>query len=286
MQNTLVAPYTTVPEIGGDVACVIVEPVAANMGLVAPSTGFLEGCARACDAVGALLIFDEVITGFRLGRGGAAGAFGVRADLYCFGKVIGGGLPLACLGGGAIHMEQLAPTGPVYQAGTLSGNPLATAAGLAVLEHLLDELVATAPRWRRSAGRRDSSEAFARPASRRRSRSSGRCSASSSATKPSSTTTARSAAANGIYATFFHAMLERGVALAPSAYEVAFCSLAHGDGEIDRDDRGRLTSGKAGRLADLAQLRSCSVGSARDRAQPPDRRPRQGLARPRAAGST
>ena len=133
----MVAPYNVVPEIGPDVACVIVEPVAANMGLVAPAPGFLAGLRAACDRAGALLIFDEVITGFRLDHGGASGYFGVRPDLWCFGKVIGGGLPLAAFGGRREVMDELAPGGPVYQAGTLSGNPLATAAGLAALD-LLD----------------------------------------------------------------------------------------------------------------------------------------------------
>ena len=131
---TLVAPYNEVPAIDESVACVIVEPVAANMGLVTPVPGYLEGLRSACDRVGALLIFDEVITGFRVGRAGATGLLGVQPDLFCFGKVIGGGLPLAALGGRRDLMSQLAPGGPVYQAGTLSGNPLATAAGLAVLE--------------------------------------------------------------------------------------------------------------------------------------------------------
>src|SRR6185436_926588 len=120
--ETLVVPYNVVPELGDDVACVIVEPVAANMGLVPPQPGFLEGLRAACDRVGALLIFDEVITGFRLGSGGAQARYGVRPDLTTFGKVIGGGLPVAAFGGRADLMGQLAPLGPVYQAGTLSGN--------------------------------------------------------------------------------------------------------------------------------------------------------------------
>ncbi|MBV8979828.1 MAG: glutamate-1-semialdehyde 2,1-aminomutase, partial [Acidimicrobiia bacterium] len=134
--DTVVVPYNVVPDVGDDVACVIVEPVAANMGLVPPAPGFLEGLRAACDAAGALLIFDEVITGFRLGAGGAQGRYGVTPDLSCFGKVIGGGLPLAAFGGRSDVMDLLAPEGPVYQAGTLSGNPLATAAGLAVLDAL------------------------------------------------------------------------------------------------------------------------------------------------------
>src|SRR5207302_8574861 len=110
----------------------------ANMGLVAPAPGFLEGLRDACDAAGVLLVFDEVITGFRLGPGGAQAHYGVTPDLSCFGKVIGGGLPLAAVGGRSDVMAVLAPDGPVYQAGTLSGNPLATAAGLAVLDQLDD----------------------------------------------------------------------------------------------------------------------------------------------------
>ena len=134
--DTVVVPYNVVPELDDQVAAVVVEPVAANMGLVSPTPGFLEGLRQACDAAGALLIFDEVITGFRLGPGGAAERFGVTPDISCFGKVIGGGLPIGALGARSEIMETLAPTGPVYQAGTLSGNPLATAAGLAALDLL------------------------------------------------------------------------------------------------------------------------------------------------------
>ena len=127
--DTVVAPYNVVPELDDRVACVIVEAVAANMGLVPPAPGFLEGLRAACDAAGALLVFDEVITGFRLGEGGAAAFTGVQPDLWCFGKVIGGGLPVGAFGGREDVLAVLAPLGPVYQAGTLSGNPLATAAG-------------------------------------------------------------------------------------------------------------------------------------------------------------
>jgi glutamate-1-semialdehyde 2,1-aminomutase len=134
--DTVVAPYNVVPRLDDSVACVIVEAVAANMGLVPPADGFLEGLRAACDAAGALLIFDEVITGFRLGIGGAAAYSGVRPDLWCFGKVIGGGLPVGAFGGRAEVLSVLAPLGPVYQAGTLSGNPLATAAGLTVLQKM------------------------------------------------------------------------------------------------------------------------------------------------------
>ena len=128
--DTVVVPYNVVPELDDDVACVIVEPVAANMGLVAPDPGFLEGLRAACDRVGALLVFDEVITGFRLAPTAASELLGVHPDLWCFGKVIGGGLPVGAFAGSASLMDELAPNGAVYQAGTLSGNPLAMAAGL------------------------------------------------------------------------------------------------------------------------------------------------------------
>jgi glutamate-1-semialdehyde 2,1-aminomutase len=232
--DTLVVPYGVVPEVGPDVACVIVEPAAANMGLVAPPEGFLEGLRAACQAAGALLIFDEVITGFRVDRAGASFLTGVRPDLFTFGKVIGGGLPLAALGGPAELMGALAPAGRIYQAGTLSGNPLATAAGLAVLEQL-------------------EASSFERLRQKVARLSSGLSEAIGSAGLPVqvpvfSTLTAiffadspvrnyddaAKAASNGLYAAFFRQMLARGVALAPSAYEVVFCSLAHSDAEIDQ----------------------------------------------------
>ncbi len=151
--ETVVAPYNLVPELDEQVACVIVEAVAANMGLVPPEPGFLAGLRTACDRVGALLVFDEVITGFRLGEGGASAWSGVTPDLWCFGKVIGGGLPVGAFGGRADVLGVLAPEGPVYQAGTLSGNPLATAAGLAVLEELdADSYAALTERVGRFAG--------------------------------------------------------------------------------------------------------------------------------------
>ena len=230
---TLVASYNEVPGLDERVACVIVEPIAANMGLVPPAPGFLEGLRRACDAVGALLIFDEVITGFRVGLDGAAGRFGVRPDLYCFGKVIGGGLPLAAVGGAAATMEVLAPLGPVYQAGTLSGNPLATAAGLAVLELLAPpvfvELAATVDRLAAglAAALGDAGLVAQVPVAATL------CGVAFSPAPVTDYETARRAAANGEYARFFRAMLERGVALPPSPYEVMFCSLAHGDAELE-----------------------------------------------------
>ena len=156
--QTLVAPYNVVPRLDDDVACVLVEPVAANMNLVAPVEGFLAALRAECDRVGALLIFDEVITGFRVGSGGMAELSGVRPDLWCFGKVIGGGLPVGAFGGSAELLKVLAPAGPVYQAGTLSGNPLATAAGLSVLEAMAAEAAVVASDI---AGYRDAAAGFA-----------------------------------------------------------------------------------------------------------------------------
>src|ERR1041385_3226965 len=146
--DTIVVPYNdldaaaeAVMRHGEGLAAIIVEPVAANMGVVPPEPGYLETLRRLCDVSGALLIFDEVITGFRVARGGAQERYGVIPDLTILGKIVGGGLPLAAFGGRAEVMERLAPAGPVYQAGTLSGNPLATAAGLAVLRRLRDRAV-------------------------------------------------------------------------------------------------------------------------------------------------
>jgi glutamate-1-semialdehyde 2,1-aminomutase len=134
--NTMVVPYNVVPQLDEQVAAVFVEPIAANMGVVAPAPGFLEGLRAECDRVGALLVFDEVITGFRVSRGGAQELLQVRPDLTTFGKVIGGGLPIGAVGGRRDVMETLSPLGPVFHAGTLAGNPLATAAGRAALGEL------------------------------------------------------------------------------------------------------------------------------------------------------
>src|SRR6185312_3808122 len=143
--DTIVCPYNDADAVaeavlryGEGLAAIVVEPVAGNMGVVPPADGFLEALRALCDASGALLVFDEVITGFRVGRGGAQERYGVLPDLTVLGKIVGGGLPLAAFGGRAEIMERLAPAGDVYQAGTLSGNPLATAAGLSVLRRLRD----------------------------------------------------------------------------------------------------------------------------------------------------
>ena len=231
--DTIVAPYNVVPALDDRVAAVIVEPVAANMGLVAPAAGFLEGLRRECDRVGALLIYDEVITGFRLCRGGAAQWFGVRPDLWCFGKVIGGGLPIGAFGGRRDVMQHLAPLGGVYQAGTLSGNPLATAAGLAVLELLDDEAFARldAIAARLGKGLHDAFAAVGTPAVLPR--VGPLLGLFFSDREPTNFDEADVIARNGRYPVVFHDLLERGVALAPGPYEILFPSLAHGDDVLD-----------------------------------------------------
>jgi glutamate-1-semialdehyde 2,1-aminomutase len=244
--DTLVLPYNVVPTLGDDVACVVVEPVAANMGLVAPAPGFLEGLRAECDRTGALLLFDEVITGFRVAYGGAEEATEVRPDLSTFGKVIGGGLNVGAYGGRADVMSVVAPLGPVYQAGTLSGNPLATAAGLAALEHLdrssYETLERTAtrladglraaltdagiqavvPRYRTLVG------VFFCP------------DPPSDYASAKTTDVAR-------FGRFFHALLARGVAMAPGAYEVLFPGLAHDDDIVDEViDAARAAAAEVG----------------------------------------
>ena len=231
--DTIVAPYNIVPEIDESVAVVCVEPIAANMGLVAPRAGFLEGLREACDAVGAMLLFDEVITGFRLCRGGAAEWFGVQPDVWCFGKVIGGGLPMGAYGASREIMSHIAPLGGVYQAGTLSGNPLATAAGLAALERLTVDAYAglTERATRLQEGMQAAFDAAGVPAVFPR--VGPLLGVFFTDTEPHDFDSAKAAADNGIYPRFFHGMLERGIALAPGAYEAIFPSLAHGDDEID-----------------------------------------------------
>jgi len=231
--DTVVAPYNVVPELDDTVAAVVVEPVAANMGLVAPADGFLDGLRRACDTAGALLVFDEVISGFRLARGGASEWFKVQPDLWCFGKVIGGGLPVGAFGGRWEIMEHLAPLGGVYQAGTLSGNPLAMAAGQATLD-LLDgqayqRLEATAARLAK--GLADALTGAGLDAVLPRVGS--LLGLFLGDREPTCFDEVKVIAENGLYPKVFHALLERGVALAPGPYEVLFPSLAHTDEVVD-----------------------------------------------------
>jgi glutamate-1-semialdehyde 2,1-aminomutase len=231
VRDTRIAPYNVVPTLGDDTACVIVEPIAANMGLIPPASGFLEGLRAECDRVGALLIFDEVITGFRVARGGAQELFGVRADLTTMGKVIGGGLNVGAYGGRADVMGVVAPLGPVYQAGTLSGNPLATAAGLAVLD-LLDEAAYATLRRRAEVLAAHVAQALDGAGLV------GHVPVASTLVglylgdpAPTDYDGAR-ATDEKRYAALFHGLLDRGVALAPGAYEVLFPGLAHTDDVI------------------------------------------------------
>ena len=229
--NTWVVPYNIVPKLDDDVAAVFVEPVAANMGVVAPAKGFLEGLRAECDRVGALLVFDEVITGFRLGTGGAQAKFDVRPDLTCFGKVIGGGLPIGAVGGRRDIMENLTPLGSVFHAGTLAGNPLATAAGLAALNELNADV------YMELLARARSLSAMLRDA----------CSSVGISAQfpvvgtlvgmhfgdaltdvPTNFDEAKTTDEK-LYAKFFHALLSGGVAIAPGAYEALFVGLAHTD---------------------------------------------------------
>jgi len=218
-------------EKGKAIAGVIVEPVAGNMNLVLPAPAFLQTLREECTRHGALLIFDEVMTGFRVAPGGAQQRFGIRPDLTTLGKVIGGGLPLAALGGRRDIMEKLAPLGPVYQAGTLSGNPIAVAAGLATLKAI--------------AGIQDKVDATARALVEGLSREAGKAGVTFSAQSIGSMFGLYFRAAppasfaevmqcdREAFNRFFHAMLTRGVYLAPSAYEAGFVSAAHGPAEIE-----------------------------------------------------
>ncbi len=234
--DTVVAPYNVVPRLDDSVAVVIVEPVAANMGLVPPEPGFLEGLRAECSRVGALLMFDEVICGFRLGVGGATQLTGVTPDLWAFGKIIGGGLPVGAFGSSAEVMSNLAPLGSVYQAGTLSGNPLATAAGLAVLSQLdapaYEQLTATATAL--ADGLRGAFDDAGVPAAVVRVGSLvGLFFVRASADRaPVDFATAAASVDLGRYPKWFHGMLDRGIALAPGPYEVMFPSLAHTDDDI------------------------------------------------------
>jgi glutamate-1-semialdehyde 2,1-aminomutase len=235
--NTMVVPYNVVPELDEQVAAVFVEPVAANMGVVPPAPGFLEGLRAECDRVGALLVFDEVITGFRLTRGGAQAKYDVRADLTTFGKVIGGGLPIGAVGGRREIMETLSPLGKVFHAGTLAGNPLATAAGRAALGELTGdvymELLARARQL--SANLRDACAAAGLPAQfpvvgTLVGMYFGDALGNAAPTNFEQAKTTD----EQLYAAFFHAMLREGVALAPGAYEALFVGLAHTDDVLDQ----------------------------------------------------
>jgi len=239
-RTTLALPYNNLEAVreafarhGESIAAVIVEPVAGNMGLVLPRPGFLEGLREITRQYGALLIFDEVLTGFRLPGGSAAACFGIDPDLVTLGKVLGGGLPVGAYGGKRKYMELVAPAGPVYQAGTLSGNPLAMAAGLAQLRVLQrpDTYPTLEARTRRLV------EGLNEALERRGLPYRARCLGSLwglffTTVEVVDYDTARTADTR-LYARFFHGMLRRGVYLAPSQFEAGFMSLAHTEAEID-----------------------------------------------------
>jgi glutamate-1-semialdehyde 2,1-aminomutase len=233
-EHTIVCPYNdvdaaaaAVARYGEGLAAIIIEPVAGNMGVVPPERGFLTALRRLCDGSGALLIFDEVITGFRVARGGAQELYGVTPDLTILGKVVGGGLPLAAFGGRADVMDRLAPRGDVYQAGTLSGNPLATAAGLSMLRRLrdgrvYDDLEQRAARL----------EAGLAPYGRIQ-RVGAMATLFMRDTPVHNFDNAQESDTDR-YAALFRHLLAQGIYLAPSQFECMFVSLAHGDEEIDR----------------------------------------------------
>ncbi len=241
-RDTLVAPYNDLAAVErcfhsapGEIAAVIVEPVAGNMGVVPPRPGFLEGLRQLCDRHRSLLIFDEVMTGFRLARGGAQQLYDVRPDLTTFGKVIGGGLPVGAYGGRADLMALVAPEGPVYQAGTLSGNPLAMAAGLAVLR-LIDGEPDFYAALERKGTELETGVKAAIAASGVPCRIARAGSMWTLFFNDSEITDWASASKSDRqrYARFFHAMLERGVVLAPSQFEANFISAAHTAADIQR----------------------------------------------------
>lgn len=252
--TTLVTPYNDLDALkqlfrayAGAIAALIVEPVAGNMGVVPPQPGFLEGLREITRAAGALLIFDEVITGFRVGYGGAQVLYGIHPDLTCLGKIIGGGLPVGAYGGRRDIMQLVAPLGPVYQAGTLSGNPLAMAAGIATLDALRDspdvyeQLDAHAAQLER--GLVDAAARVRVPARVNRV---GSMLTAFFTDQPVTDYGSARRADTQRYAQYFHGMLERGIYLAPSQFEAAFVSAAHTGDDITR------TSQAAGEV--LAEL--------------------------------
>ena len=232
--NDLEQVQQTFAQIGEQVACIIVEPVAGNMNCIPPLPGFLEGLRQVCDRYGALLILDEVMTGFRVALGGAQGYYNIKPDLTTLGKVIGGGMPVGAFGGRREVMERISPLGPVYQAGTLSGNPVAMTAGLITLE-LISAPGFFASLTRRTnrlvAGLMDKAAAAGIPLT---SNQVGAMFGIFFTDAERVTNYAQATACDqASFRRFFHAMLQRGVYLAPSAFEAGFVSAAHSDSEID-----------------------------------------------------
>jgi glutamate-1-semialdehyde 2,1-aminomutase len=241
---TATVPFNDLPAVervmaarGRDVAAIIVEPVAGNMGVVPPAPDFLQGLRALCDRYGALLIFDEVITGFRVAYGGAQALYGVRADLTCLGKIIGGGLPVGAYGGARTIMERVAPLGGVYQAGTLSGNPLAVAAGLATLRALASQGVYARLEEsgaRLEAGLIDGAKAAGLPLTVNRV---GSMLTAFFTDAPVTDYASAKRSDTARYGRFFHAMLDGGVFLAASQFEAAFVGLAHSASDLDEAER-------------------------------------------------
>jgi glutamate-1-semialdehyde 2,1-aminomutase len=238
--DTIVLPYNdleavekTFQSYGDDIACVITEAAAANMGVVPPSDGFNAGLAALCGQHGALFVSDEVMTGFRVSRSGWYGREGVTPDLMTFGKVMGGGLPTAAFGGRADIMQRLAPVGPVYQAGTLSGNPIATAAGLATLTACTDDVYAHLDRVAAEIGRLVS-EALSLEGVAHHLQRAGNLFSVFFTEEPVADYEAAKRQESFRYAAFFHAMLAHGVYLPPSAFEAWFVSAAHDDEALER----------------------------------------------------
>jgi len=240
-EQTLVAPYNDLDAVRAlferhpdEIACVIVEPVAANMGVVPPAAGFLAGLRDITSAAGALLVFDEVVTGFRLARGGAQELYGVTPDLTCLGKVIGGGLPVGAYGGRREIMEQVAPSGAVYQAGTLSGNPMAMAAGIMTLRMLEQDIVYEAlddVANKLTSGLQEL--AHRAEVDVQLNRVGSMFTVFFTGAPVTGYASAKRADADR-YARFFRAMLDRGVYLPPSQFEACFVSFVHLEREIEQ----------------------------------------------------
>ncbi|KTS79647.1 glutamate-1-semialdehyde 2,1-aminomutase [Pseudomonas oryzihabitans] len=239
-QHTLTLAYNDLAEVeetlaktGDQIACIIVEPVAGNMNCVPPAPGFLEGLRSLCDRYGVVLIFDEVMTGFRVALGGAQEYYGIRPDLSTFGKIVGGGMPVGCFGGKREIMEKIAPLGPVYQAGTLSGNPLAMAAGLTTLQLIRRpgfHAELTDYTTRMLQGLQDRADAAGVPFVT--TQAGGMFGLYFSGAEDIVTFSDVMASDSERFKRFFHLMLDGGVYLAPSAFEAGFTSIAHGDEEL------------------------------------------------------
>ncbi len=232
--NDLDSVETAFRDIGSEIACIIVEPVAGNMNCIPPKPGFLEGLRRICDEYGTVLIFDEVMTGFRVALGGAQAYYNVKPDLTTLGKIIGGGLPVGAFGGKKEIMEHLAPLGPVYQAGTLSGNPLAMAAGVATLKNILvpgfhDELSKKAENL--LTGLQEKADKAGIPF--RTVQVGGMFGLFFTEQEQVERFDQVMKCNTERYGQFFHAMLNEGIYLAPSAFEAGFISNAHSDNEIE-----------------------------------------------------